>query len=60
MTNYALTEDQIGPLCQRLFESVRDEKTEQSAALAIELLAGFLIDVNRISFYLGHISVKSP
>lgn len=47
-----MTEDQIEPLCQRLFEAVRDQKEDDAAALAFQLLAGFLTDVNRIAWFI--------
>ncbi len=50
MTGY--TEHQIGPLCQLLYEAVKDDKDDAAAALAIELLSGFLTDINRISWFL--------
>jgi hypothetical protein len=51
-----LTEDQIEPLCQRLFEAVRDSKDEEVAALAIQLLSGFLIDINRLAWFAQQIA----
>ncbi len=47
-----MTEDQINPLCWRLFAAIRDEKEQDALALGLELLAGFLTDVNRIASFI--------
>lgn len=47
-----MTEDQINPLCQQLHDSIVQSKPEVTAAVAVELLAGFLTDINRIAWFL--------
>lgn len=54
-----MTEDKIEPLCQRLFEAIRDDKEGDAAALACELLAGFLIDINRLAWFVQQIAERA-
>ncbi len=51
-----MTEDQIEPLCQRLYEAVRDQQEDHTAALIFQLLAGFLVDVNLIERSLARLA----
>lgn len=46
-----MTEDQIEPLCLRLFQAIRAEKEEDTLAIGLELLSGFLIDINRLAWF---------
>ena len=46
-----MQEDQIEPLRQRLFEAIRKDEDENAQAIALELLAGFLIDINRLAWF---------
>ena len=54
-----MTEDQIEPLCQRLYEAIKDEKEDAATALACELLAGFLTDINRLAWFAQEIAERS-
>jgi hypothetical protein len=47
-----MTEDRIEPLCQRLYEAVKADKDDEALALGLELLAGFLVDINRIAWFM--------
>jgi hypothetical protein len=46
-----MTEDQIGPLCARLRDAIKAEKTDEAVTLVFELLAGFLTDINRLAWF---------
>lgn len=50
-----MTEDQIEPLCLKLFQAIKAQDTENSTAIALELLAGALVSLNRIAWFLGEI-----
>lgn len=53
-----MTEDQIEPLCQRLFMAIKDDKEADAAAFACELLAGFLTDINRLAWFTQQIAER--
>lgn len=56
-----MTEDQIEPLCLKLFQAIRADDEENSIAIALELLAGFLTDMNRLAWYTQEIAeAKQP
>lgn len=59
-----MTEDQIEPLCQKLVKAAtrdkgirqtseqRDAQSNEVVAISLELLSGFLIDINRIAWFM--------
>lgn len=51
-----LTEDQIEPLCQRLYEAARDDKEDEIRAIGLQLLSGFLVDINRIAWFVERLA----
>mgnify|MGYP001592234444 CR=1 FL=1 len=53
-----ITEDQIEPLCQHLYEAIKRDDDNETAALALQLLSGFLIDVNRIAWFAERIATQ--
>jgi len=58
-----LTLDRIEPLCQRLFVAIKDDKENDAQAIACELLAGFLCDINKLAWFAqeiaGHLERKA-
>ena len=53
-----MNEDQIEPLCQRLFNAIKADDDTNAQALACELLAGFLTDINRLAWFTQQIAER--
>lgn len=47
-----MTEDQIEPLCLKLYKATKAQKSDEANAVMFELLAGFLTDINRIAWFM--------
>ena len=46
-----MSEDEIEPLCKKLFLGIIEEKEEQVQSAALQLLCGFLTDINRLAWF---------
>lgn len=53
-----MTENEIEPTCQALLSAIKAEDEGATAASAMKLLAGALVSLNRIAWFLEQISVS--